>query len=542
MESVHVPSSGLKRSPEQEYEPDTLPITKRTKVHSERGELSTADDTPRDESLETPAPGEKTASRKDGQKTPQAPKSKRSKEKGGKGKDYRRGTRAEPTSRDSTAPKAPRLPKRQCALLIGFCGAGYSGMQIQPDPNVRTIEGVLFNALIKIGAVSQDNADDPVKVNLGRAARTDAGVHAAGNVVSMKLITAIPDVLDLVTRINEELPPEIRLWGVTRVQNSFNARTTCDSRKYTYFFPTYLMVPPKPGSGLHQALGQYEPEIPSHSFWGDASTESAPDEDLRRKREYRIGPELVESLRVVAKKFEGTHNFHNFTVGRDFSDRSNQRHIKSIEIADPVVYGETEWISVLWHGQSFMLHQRKMMTALVLSARTSTPPQIMEELYGPRTVFIPKMPALGLLLEYPIFESYTKRIASVNENLEPSDPDFRPPIDFEAHRQAIDQFKQEHIYSRMRSIEDRDGIFDAWVRSIDAYTGSDLLYLNSKGIIPPAAVHRKGERRNNPFKEKRRFDATSFPVAGDTAKVETQEEEEEEEEVIDRAKLADMEG
>ena len=51
------------------------------------------------------------------------------------------------------------------------------------------------------------------QVNLGRAARTDAGVHAAGNIVSMKMITSIPDVPDLTARINEILPPEIRLWG-----------------------------------------------------------------------------------------------------------------------------------------------------------------------------------------------------------------------------------------------------------------------------------------------------------------------------------------
>lgn len=79
-------------------------------------------------------------------------------------------------------------------------------------------------------------------------------------------------------------------------------------------------------------------------------------------------------------------------------------------------------------------------------------------MYGPRTVFIPKMPALGLLLEYPIFDTYTRRIASVNENLQPSDPEYRQPIDFEVHRGAIDQFKQEHIYSRMRSIEDTEGV------------------------------------------------------------------------------------
>ena len=93
------------------------------------------------------------------------------------------------------------------------------------QPDTRTIEGVLFDALVRVGAVSSDNADDPTKVSLGRAARTDAGVHAAGNLVSLKLITQIPGVPDVVAAINKLLPPEIRVWGIIRVQNSFNART-----------------------------------------------------------------------------------------------------------------------------------------------------------------------------------------------------------------------------------------------------------------------------------------------------------------------------
>jgi tRNA pseudouridine38-40 synthase len=51
------------------------------------------------------------------------------------------------------------------------------------------------------------------QVGLQRAARTDAGVHAAGNVVSIKMITEVPGVPDMLARINEELPPEIRLWS-----------------------------------------------------------------------------------------------------------------------------------------------------------------------------------------------------------------------------------------------------------------------------------------------------------------------------------------
>ena len=65
-------------------------------------------------------------------------------------------------------------------------------------------------------------------------------------------------------------------------------------------------------------------------------------------------------------------------------------------------------------------------------------------MYGPRQVFIPKMTALGLLLEYPIFESYSKRIAGVNDKVQPSDPEYRPAIDFEVHRAQLDDFKQHH--------------------------------------------------------------------------------------------------
>ena len=81
---------------------------------------------------------------------------------------------------------------------------------------MRTIEGVLFEAFVKSGAVSEDNADDPVKVSLARAARTDAGVHAGGNVVNMKLITSPPGVDDLVAAVNENLPLEIRVWDIVR--------------------------------------------------------------------------------------------------------------------------------------------------------------------------------------------------------------------------------------------------------------------------------------------------------------------------------------
>ncbi|QRV74398.1 hypothetical protein RhiJN_02412 [Ceratobasidium sp. AG-Ba] len=133
----------------------------------------------------------------------------------------RRGTRDDDAQVEGEdVERGPRLPKRKVAMQIGFCGTGYNGMQIQKD--AHTIENTLFDAMVKAGAVSKDNSDDPV--NLQRAARTDAGVHAAGNVVSLKMITEPPDTPDLVARLNELLPPEIRVWKFARALNAFNSR------------------------------------------------------------------------------------------------------------------------------------------------------------------------------------------------------------------------------------------------------------------------------------------------------------------------------
>ena len=55
-----------------------------------------------------------------------------------------------------------------------------------------------------------------------------------------------------------------------------------------------------------------------------------------RKKTWRVSSEKVEALREAVKRFEGTHNFHNFTVGRDPKDRSCMRHMKKIEVWSPL--------------------------------------------------------------------------------------------------------------------------------------------------------------------------------------------------------------
>lgn len=93
-----------------------------------------------------------------------------------------------------------------------------------------------------------------------------------------------------------------------------------------------MLIPPKPGSGLYQTSLPTGDTPPVHPFWGAVGATSSREDDLSRKREFRLPPEPLELLRETAKKFEGTHNFHNFTVGREFSDRSNQRFIKKVQV------------------------------------------------------------------------------------------------------------------------------------------------------------------------------------------------------------------
>ncbi|KAI0393991.1 pseudouridine synthase [Xylariaceae sp. FL0594] len=144
-----------------------------------------------------------------------------------------------------------RRPKKKVAVLIGYAGTGYHGLQINHQE--KTIEGDLFGAFVAAKAIAKANADDPRKSSFMRCARTDKGVHAAGNMVSLKLIIEDPDI---VQKINDNLPPQIRVWGIQRTNNAFSAYSSCDSRWYEYLMPSYCLLPPHPDSFLGRKVSQ----------------------------------------------------------------------------------------------------------------------------------------------------------------------------------------------------------------------------------------------------------------------------------------------
>ncbi|KAF3924916.1 hypothetical protein ABW21_db0207667 [Orbilia brochopaga] len=538
------------------------------------------------------------------------------------------GTRA-PRELADGEEKEERKPKKKVAVLIGYCGSGYRGMQLNPP--LRTIEGDLFEAFVRAGAISKANSDDPKKSSFVRCARTDKGVHAAGNMISLKMIIESPTVIE---DINKELVPQIRVWDIIQTTNAFSCYQFCDSRVYEYLVPTYCFLPPHPKTYMARALAKFAEEEDDLEGWKDryddvpefwqktleevrtelaaqdfpediiqqvlSSKAEDPEEQLptllhdqpslkkrleesgehfgveddtsvdndnyndnstvytlgskpsignfseltgptdyqgsvsgtnqdldprqaktlhnarklqkqiiiRAKRAFRIPPVRLERVRQAFKIYEGNHSFHNFTVQKTFKDASSRRYIKTFEVSDPIIIDDTEWLSLKVHGQSFMMHQiRKMVGLVMLTVRYGCPLNRIEEAWGKLMIPIPKAPALGLLLDHPVFETYNKKAEQNN----------RGHLSFEPYKDKIQAFKQKHIYDKLFLEEQKLQTFNAFLSFLDNFETTEFEYLSSKGMKAIPEVHRRPNKEGNKSTEDEQL----------TALLELEDEEEE---------------
>ncbi|XP_042436244.1 tRNA pseudouridine synthase A-like [Zingiber officinale] len=140
----------------------------------------------------------------------------------------------------SSAPGEPRrrYERRMVAIFLGYCGAGYQGMQ--KNPGARTIEGDLEEALFLAGAVPAADRGLSRRYEWARSARTDKGVSAAAQVVSGRFCFDPPG---FVARLNVHLPDQIAVFGFKRVTDSFSAKNLCDRRRYVYLLPVFSLDP-----------------------------------------------------------------------------------------------------------------------------------------------------------------------------------------------------------------------------------------------------------------------------------------------------------
>ncbi|MFB6310721.1 MAG: tRNA pseudouridine(38-40) synthase TruA [Salinirussus sp.] len=124
------------------------------------------------------------------------------------------------------------------AYRLAYDGAAYRGFQRQPD--VLTVSDAILDALRDL-----DIADSGVPPGYAAAGRTDAGVSAVAQTVSL----TAPDWLDPAA-FNSELPADIRAWAHAPVGPDFHATHAATAREYTY----YLFAPEADESRAQTAL------------------------------------------------------------------------------------------------------------------------------------------------------------------------------------------------------------------------------------------------------------------------------------------------
>src|SRR3972149_494428 len=139
------------------------------------------------------------------------------------------GTATQPrSSRSSSSSSAVRSSARgggpaRFAARVEYDGTDFAGYQVQPGR--RTVQGELEAALMRISGGSRMRVD--------AAGRTDAGVHATGQVIAFTLARRMP-VRQLARALDALLPGDVAIHALRRVDAGFNPRYAARYREYRY--------------------------------------------------------------------------------------------------------------------------------------------------------------------------------------------------------------------------------------------------------------------------------------------------------------------
>ncbi len=172
------------------------------------------------------------------------------------------------------------------ALVVEYDGTDFSGSQYQT--NARTVQGELENAARAVFG------DDAGRMRL--ASRTDAGVHAIGQIAAFDTHIGKP-ATEIRNALNGNLPRDLRVHNVEAVSDDFDPRRDAIARDYRYVID-------------------------------DAETASP----LHRRTEYHVRQSLDESLMdEAAKLFEGVHDFASFAAATN-EEAPTVRRVESARV------------------------------------------------------------------------------------------------------------------------------------------------------------------------------------------------------------------
>ncbi len=198
---------------------------------------------------------------------------------------------------------------RYFKLTIAYDGTDFHGWQFQPGK--PTIQGEVVGILRKL---TQEH------VQLAGTGRTDAGVHALGQVASFKTLSNL-SANQFQHALNCLLPPSIRIVGAEEVGPEVSARFSARGKIYRYRIYRGRVVPPM--------IWRYVLHYP----W----------------------PLDEDAMRVAAAKFVGVHDFTSFAASTGSDEDDKEREMKREIFSTELVRSSADDQELVFtvHGRSF---------------------------------------------------------------------------------------------------------------------------------------------------------------------------------------------
>jgi tRNA pseudouridine38-40 synthase len=245
---------------------------------------------------------------------------------------------------------------RYFKLTIAYDGTDFHGWQFQI--NKPTIQGEIVSVLRRL---TQEDTQ------LLGAGRTDAGVHALGQVGSFRTQSPL-SAAEFQRALNALLPQSIRIVATEEKGPDFSARWSAKGKVYRYRIYRGKVVPPM--------LWRYVLHYPF--------------------------PLNEDAMKCAAAMFVGVHDFSSFAASTgsedDDKERNMEREIFSTELKR-TDDNEELWFTV--HGRSFLRYMvRKMVGTLLEVGRGKLTPDDIDKLYAlkDRSKSGPTVPPQGLFM------------------------------------------------------------------------------------------------------------------------------------------------
>lgn len=202
-------------------------------------------------------------------------------------------------------------------LTLAYDGAVFRGWQSQPGGG--SVQDVLQQAMTRLAGGK--------KVSVQGSGRTDAGVHALGQVAHADVPDERGAPAFWLRALNATLPPVVRVMSAVRAADDFHARYGTTGKIYDYLLWTGPVLPP---------------------HWAGRAWHVQPPPDLGM-------------LRRVAKALAGHHDFRGFSANRGTPVRDTRRHLRKITVSSdgPV-------IRLRFEGEGFLYKMVRMLAAAMV--------------------------------------------------------------------------------------------------------------------------------------------------------------------------------